>query len=128
MRPIMGGIGGGRAAVNRGMETRPRFGGLNPLTPNVPVAQPFSFKKGGKVKKTGLALVHRGEVVKPAKKSGAKRVMSTPKGKASRARVSKKIKVLRAEGTPQKQSIAEALSMERAHRITPSGGYRRVKK
>ena len=30
----------------------------------------FSFKKGGKVKKTGTALVHKGEVVVPKKKVG----------------------------------------------------------
>jgi len=43
-------------------------------------------------------------------------------------RVSKKISKLVAEGTPQKQAVAEALSMQRAGRLTPGGGYRRVKK
>lgn len=49
-------------------------------------------------------------------------------GKAGQSRVSKKIRHLVKEGTPQKQAVATALSMERADRITPAGGYRRVKK
>lgn len=32
-----------------------------------------SFKRGGKVKKTGLAKVHKGETVVPAKKRGKRR-------------------------------------------------------
>ena len=43
-------------------------------------------------------------------------------------RVSKKISKLRHEGEPEKKSVAMALSMERAGRLTESGGYRRVKK
>lgn len=46
----------------------------------------------------------------------------------ARTRVSKKISHLRHEGVPQQQAVAEALSMERAGRITPSGGYRHAKK
>ena len=48
------------------------------LTPSKPMA----FKKGGKVKKTGVALVHKGEVVltkaeaKKHKKTSRKRVAS----------------------------------------------------
>jgi hypothetical protein len=45
-----------------------------------------------------------------------------------RSRVSKKISVLRREGVPERQSVAEALSMERAGRITKSGGYRHARK
>lgn len=41
-------------------------------------------------------------------------------------RVSKKISKLRHEDVPERQAVAEALSMERAGRITPSGGYRHV--
>lgn len=37
-----------------------------------------------------------------------------------------KIRRLRDEGTPQKQSVAMAHSMARAGRITSGGGYRRV--
>lgn len=44
----------------------------------------------------------------------------------ARNRVSKKIRKLRAEGTPQRQSVATALSMQRAERLGPRGGYRRV--
>lgn len=36
---------------------------------------------------------------------------------------SKKISHLRHEGVPQKQAVAEALSMQRAGRLTKSGGY-----
>jgi len=47
---------------------------------------------------------------------------------AKNARVSKKISILEHEGVPHKKAIATALNMERKHRITESGGYRRVKK
>jgi hypothetical protein len=42
--------------------------------------------------------------------------------------VGKKISKLVKEGVPQKQAVAEALSMKRAGRLTKSGGYRRVHK
>lgn len=42
--------------------------------------------------------------------------------------VSKKISKLVREGTPQKQAVAEALSMKRAGRLTKNGGYKRVHK
>lgn len=43
-------------------------------TPLSPMAEPNSFKKGGRVKKGGWARVHKGEVVVPkrAKKRGKK--------------------------------------------------------
>lgn len=41
-------------------------------------------------------------------------------------RVGKKIKILRDEGTPQRQAVAEALSMNRANRLGPNGEYYRV--
>jgi hypothetical protein len=37
------------------------------------LASPRAFKKGGKVKKTGMALVHKGEKVVPKKKKGRKK-------------------------------------------------------
>jgi hypothetical protein len=40
--------------------------------------------------------------------------------------VSKKIGHLVREGKPQKQAVATALSMKRAGRLTPGGGYKRV--
>jgi len=43
-------------------------------------------------------------------------------------RVGKKIEVLRGEGIPEKQAVAEALSMKRAGRLTKSGGYKRSKR
>jgi len=33
-----------------------------------PMADPIEYRKGGRVKKTGFAKVHKGEVVVPAKK------------------------------------------------------------
>ena len=45
-----------------------------------------------------------------------------------KSRVSKKISLLRSEGVPERQSVAEALSMQRAGRVTKSGGYRHVRK
>jgi hypothetical protein len=50
------------------------------------------------------------------------------KSKASRDRVSKKIKHLIGEGVSDDQAVAMALSMERAGRISQSGEYIPVKK
>jgi len=51
-------------------------------------------------------------------------------GPASQKRVSAKIRRLHETepDMPQKQAVAMALSMERAGRLTPQGGYKRVKK
>ena len=46
----------------------------------------------------------------------------------SPARVGKKIEHLMDEGKSRDQSIAMALNMERKHRLTESGEYKRVKK
>lgn len=43
-------------------------------------------------------------------------------------RVSKKISKLMHEGEPQKKAVAMAMSMEREHRLTESGGYKRKRK
>jgi hypothetical protein len=43
-------------------------------------------------------------------------------------RISQKIDTLIGEGTPQKQAVAMAYSMERAGRLTAGGGYKRVGK
>jgi hypothetical protein len=45
-----------------------------------------------------------------------------------RSPVGKKISHLVREGEPQSKAVAMALSMKRAHRLTPSGGYIRSKK
>ena len=45
----------------------------------------------------------------------------------SSARVGTKIGILEGEGTPHKQAIAMAINMEKEHRLTNSGGYKRVK-
>lgn len=47
-------------------------------------------------------------------------------GKKKRTPVGKKISKLMHEGVPQQQAIAESMSMKRAGRLTPEGGYRRV--
>jgi hypothetical protein len=48
--------------------------------------------------------------------------------KRNKGLVSKKISVLRHEGVPQEQTVATAINMGKAGRITKSGGYRHVKK
>jgi hypothetical protein len=45
----------------------------------------------------------------------SKRKKKSPEGK--------KISILRGEGVPEKQAVAEALSMKREGRLTKSGGY-----
>lgn len=42
--------------------------------------------------------------------------------------VGRKIEKLIGEGTPQKQAVAIAKSMQRAGRLTPAGGYKRIGK
>lgn len=44
----------------------------------------------------------------------------------ARGPVSRKISKLRHEGVPHQQAIATAMSMKRARRLGPKGGYRRV--
>lgn len=66
----LGGRGGAAAGKNIGRAVGGLAGGAFPM-----------FKKGGKVNKTGLALVHKGEYVLPA---GVKPT------KAQKARVAKK--------------------------------------
>jgi len=61
-------------------------------------------------------------------KRGTKRYGSQRRGSAKRSRVSSKISKLRHEGKPPDQSVAMALSMERAGRLTPGGGYIRAKR
>ena len=43
------------------------------LSPTATPLSPPSFKRGGRVKRTGLALVHRGEYVIPAKHSSGRK-------------------------------------------------------
>jgi hypothetical protein len=45
------------------------------------------------------------------------------KKKLSQGRISDKISYLRHEGVPQKQAIAEAMSMERSGRLRSGGRY-----
>jgi hypothetical protein len=53
-----------------------------PAMKQMPMAQPSSFKKGGKVKKTGMALVHKGEKVLTKKQQESKKPMSKASVKA----------------------------------------------
>jgi len=46
----------------------------------------------------------------------------------SPARVGKKISHLMDEGKPHEQAVAMVVNMEKKHRLTESGGYKRVKK
>ena len=48
--------------------------------------------------------------------------------KKQRSLVSQKISVLRHEGTPEKQAVAEAISMGRAGRLRQGGKYVRARK
>jgi hypothetical protein len=50
------------------------------------------------------------------------------KRKRSNKRVSEKISLLRREGIPQRQAIAESLSMERSGRLGRHGTYHRKRK
>lgn len=54
--------------------------------------------------------------------------MRVKSGRVTGKDVSAKISKLRHEGKPQDQAVATALSMKRAGRLTPGGGYKRVKK
>lgn len=58
---------------------------------------------------------------------GENRPVKNPKKilKAHRQRISMKIKKLMKEGMKQKQAVATALSMQRAGRLGPRGGYRK---
>ena len=47
------------------------------------------------------------------------------KKKAKNKRVSDKIRVLRSENVPEKQAVAESLSMERSGRLMSGGRYKR---
>ena len=47
---------------------------------------------------------------------------------AKRSLVSQKIPVLRKEGVPEKQAIAEAISMGKAGRLRPGGRYVHARK
>ena|ERR1700679_606821 len=66
--PVLGGRGGGMSDGGRGMGGGVGFGG--PIKADPGARFVGSFKKGGKVKATGLAKVHKGETVIPAKKKG----------------------------------------------------------
>lgn len=54
--------------------------------------------------------------------------MKRKKKKEKNTRVSEKISLLRHEGVPQNQAIAESMSMERAGRLGRHGQYHRVGK
>lgn len=100
--------------------------------PMRPLASPMSFKKGGKVKKTGWAKVHAGETITPAKnppKGGAANAMGGPKAKVPKTKRAKaKIKKTMGEWKrgslhsgskkgpvvkSQKQAVAIAISQAR---------------
>jgi hypothetical protein len=49
--------------------------------------------------------------------------MASTNSGGGRHNVSDKIKVLRNEGVPEKQAVAESLSMQRAGRLRPGGRY-----
>lgn len=69
------GAGSGVRSLLGGVRANPtpRVGGM------YGTAQPNSFKKGGKVRKTGMALVHKGEEVIPKKSVEAAKKTKKPK-------------------------------------------------
>lgn len=94
----------------------------------LPLAEPMKFKKGGKVKKTGWAVVHKGERVIPAAARAMggpkKRNKKTPKTPRAKAKIKKTMGEWKS-GTlhsgskkgpvvkSQKQAVAIALSQAR---------------
>jgi len=74
MIPIRPGFSGGQpigGPVRFGGQVGPMGGGG--MRPQMPGQRPIaSMKKGGKVKKTGLYKLHKGETVKKAKAKGKK--------------------------------------------------------
>jgi hypothetical protein len=91
--------------------------------PKMPMAMPSAFKKGGKVKKTGWAKVHKGERVIPAgaaaRAMGGKKKTKVPKTKKAKAKVKlvmgeyKRGQLKSSSGkkvTDRKQGVAIALS------------------
>lgn len=135
--PRINGAGGGFGVVgtpaprsNTPMGTRTGFGGAprpSPRFGDMRLASPSSFKKGGKVKKTGWAKVHKGERITPA--GAAANAMGGKKKKAPKTKRAKnKIKKTMGEwkkGTlhsgsrkgpvvkNQKQAVAIAISQAR---------------
>ena len=57
LRPPMG------RSETEEVKAMPKRPAVTRLPPEAPMASPPSYKKGGKVKKTGMALVHKGERV-----------------------------------------------------------------
>lgn len=62
------GGGGSTMAANQLTQGMPQTS-FQAAMPGMDTAQPKMFKKGGRVRKTGLALVHKGEYVIPAGKA-----------------------------------------------------------
>jgi hypothetical protein len=90
----------------------------------MPLARPMMYKKGGKVKKTGWAIVHKGEKIKPAGAAanamGGKK-KKAPKTKRAKAKIKKTMGEWRSgtlhsgsktgpKVTSQKQAVAIAIS------------------
>jgi hypothetical protein len=71
MSGILGGVLGGYADEATNMRKSSKRGLLRrkkKAPQDGPMAEPMEYRKGGRVKKTGFAKVHKGEVVVPAKK------------------------------------------------------------
>lgn len=88
-------------------EPMPRMPVANPARPvsGLRMAQPRTFKKGGKVKKGGVAKVHKGEKIVSAKKySAAKAVLARGK------KPTKKNTLIEAAGHEMKQNPPRILA------------------
>lgn len=83
--PWVGGPGAIMGGGSTGGGMRRTGSGYQGAMEGVDLARPSHFKKGGKVKKTGMAKVHKGEVVltaSRAKKVLGKKSVKSAKGKA----------------------------------------------
>jgi hypothetical protein len=68
---------------------------INPAVPAVsprstPLSRPSSYKMGGVVKKTGLAKLHKGELVLTKKKAQALKIQLRKKEKPAKRQLAKK--------------------------------------
>lgn len=78
------GFQGGMGVAKKNKDSKPAA--TNPTK----MASPSGFKKGGKVKKTGLARVHKGELVLTAREAKSCNKKSSKNKSESRKRISTK--------------------------------------
>lgn len=106
--------GGGYDKFKTGDAAREKAMPIGTILPKH-MASPMSFAKGGTVKKTGLALVHKGEKVTPAKGKNAKLVEAAGHEiKVNPPKILKKTAKKSGAKKAAKQKVAIMLSKARA--------------